>query len=47
MGPFHIPWSTFGAVFCLLAAIILALIWVARDLARERREARAGEERRS
>ena len=37
MGPFHIPWSTFGAVFCLVVAVLLALGWAARDRAREAR----------
>lgn len=35
MGPFHIPWSSFGAVLLLAAAILLALFWVAWDRSRE------------
>jgi len=34
-GPFHIPWSTFASVFLVVAAIILALAWVAWDRRRE------------
>jgi hypothetical protein len=37
MGPFHIPWSSFGAVLLVFAAVVLALLWAARDRARERR----------
>ena len=37
MGPFHIPWSSFGAVLMLGAAIALALVWAAWDRAREGR----------
>ncbi len=35
MGPFHIPWSSFGAVLLLAAAILMALLWAAWDKARE------------
>ena len=42
MGPFHIPWSTFGAVLLLGVAILLALVWAWSDKARER----AGEDTR-
>jgi hypothetical protein len=40
MAPFHLPWSLFGAFLVLGGAILLALVWAARDKARERREDR-------
>jgi hypothetical protein len=36
MGPFHIPWSTFGAVLMLGAAILLAIIWALWDKSRDK-----------
>jgi hypothetical protein len=38
MGPFHVPWSTFGSVLLVAAAIILALGWAAWDKRRGDRE---------
>jgi len=38
MGPFHIPWSTFGAFLTAAAAIVLAVVWALGDLSREKRE---------
>lgn len=35
MGPFHIPWSSFGALLLLAAAILLAVVWALVDRARE------------
>ena len=40
MGPFHIPWSSFGAVLLVIVAIVLALLWAARDRDRESRARR-------
>jgi hypothetical protein len=40
MGLFRIPWSSFGAVVLVIAAIVLALLWAARDRARENRARR-------
>lgn len=37
MGPFHIPWSTFGALLLVIAAFALAAFWAAWDASRERR----------
>ncbi|MEZ4396640.1 MAG: hypothetical protein R3C71_07005 [Candidatus Krumholzibacteriia bacterium] len=37
MPPFHLPWSTFGALLTLAAAVLLALVWALADLSRERR----------
>jgi len=40
MGLTSLPPSTLGALFLLLAAIVLALAWAAWDKLRERREDR-------
>jgi hypothetical protein len=40
MGPFHIPWSSFGAFLVVIAAVVLAVAWALRDLAREKKEGR-------
>ncbi len=37
MGPFHIPWSSFGALLLLGATIVLALVWAIWDRVREDR----------
>lgn len=35
MGPFQIPWSSFGAVLLLALAIVLALVWAYFDRRRD------------
>lgn len=37
MGPFHIPWSTFGAVLLILVSIVIAVVWALADKAGERK----------
>ncbi len=37
MGPFHIPWSTFGAFLVVGLALLLALLWALWDRSRERK----------
>jgi hypothetical protein len=27
MGPFGLPWSTFGAVLVIVASVIISIIW--------------------
>jgi hypothetical protein len=36
MGPFHIPWSTFGAFLVVIAAAFLAVGWAIHDKRRGR-----------
>jgi hypothetical protein len=38
MPPFHLPWSSFGAILLLAAAILLAVVWALVDRAREGRK---------
>jgi len=38
MPPFHLPWSSFGALLLLGAAILLAVVWALVDRAREGRK---------
>ena len=35
MGPFHIPWSSFGAVLLVALAIVVAVAWATVDRHRE------------
>ncbi len=37
MGPFHLPWSTFGAFLTVIAAIVFAVLWAIGGRAREKR----------
>ena len=37
MPPFHLPWSSFGALLTLAGAVILAVVWALVDRAREGR----------
>jgi hypothetical protein len=38
MAPFHLPWSTFGAILLVIAAILLAVGWALWDIRHERKE---------
>ena len=39
MGPFHMPWSSFGAVLLVALAIVIAVVWALADRRREEQRA--------